>query len=104
MEVQSRDFLLKEIQSDKGNMCPSLATRYRLLNFHVTESDGVLWIGFRPGVVHAIVKEVWNGLPLTRSDAERYYTELALLGKRRCLSGKSCNSGARRIPAGSVVF
>ena len=82
MEVQSRDFLLKEIQSDKGNMCPSLATRYRLLNFHVTESDGVLWIGFRPGVVHAIVKEVWNGLPLTRSDAERYYTELALLGKR----------------------
>ena len=32
--------------------------------------------------MHAIVKEVWNGLPLTRSDAERYYTELALLGKR----------------------
>lgn len=60
----------------------SLATRYRLLNFQVTESDGVLWIGFRPGMVHAIVKEVWNGLPLTRSDAEQYYTELALLGKR----------------------
>lgn len=55
-----------------------LTTFYLHLRYEVTESDGVLWLGFKPGMVHAIVKEVWNEQPLNRADAERYYAEFPL--------------------------
>lgn len=58
-----------------------LATCYLHLRYEVTESDGVLWLGFKPGMVHAIVKEIWNEQPLSRSDAERYYAELSSLSR-----------------------
>ena len=58
-----------------------LATNYRRLHYEVMESDGVLWLGFKPGMVHAIVKEVWNEQPLSRTDAERYYTAFSSLSR-----------------------
>ena len=60
-----------------------LATNYRRLHYEVMESDGVLWLGFKPGMVHAIVKEVWNEQPLSRTDAERYYTAFSSLSRGR---------------------
>ncbi len=32
-------------------------------------------------MVHAIIKEVWNELPLSRADAEHYYAELSSLSR-----------------------
>jgi len=60
-----------------------LATYYRRLHYEVMESDGVLWLGFKPGMVHAIVKEVWNEQPLNQTDAERYYAEFSSLSRGR---------------------
>lgn len=60
-----------------------LTTFYLHLRYEVTESDGVLWLGFKPGMVHAIVKEVWNEQPLNRADAERYYAEFSSLSRGR---------------------
>lgn len=53
-------------------MKPSLTDCYSHLGFQVTESEDLLWVGFKAGRVHAIVKEVWNERPLTRSDAELF--------------------------------
>lgn len=55
-----------------------LATYYRRLHYEVMESDGVLWLGFKPGI-----KEVWNEQPLSRTDAERYYTAFSSLSRGR---------------------
>ena len=60
-----------------------LATYYHRLHYEVMESDGVLWLGFKPGMVHALVKEVWNKRPLSRTDAERYYAEFSSLSRGR---------------------
>ncbi len=38
-------------------------------------------IGFKPGMAHAIVKEIWNEQPLTCSDVERFYEKLSSLNK-----------------------
>lgn len=54
-------------------MVPSLTDCYHRLGFQVTESEDGLRIGFKPGMAHAIVKEIWNEQPLTRSDVERFY-------------------------------
>ena len=62
-------------------MVPSLTDCYRRLGFWVTKSKDGLQIGFKPEMVHAIVKEVWNERPLTRSDAERFYEKLSSLNK-----------------------
>ena len=48
-------------------MVPSLTDCYHRLGFQVTESEDGLRIGFKPGMAHAIVKEIWNEQPLTRS-------------------------------------
>ena len=63
-------------------MITSLADCYRNAGFQVTESEGYLLVGFKPGVIHAVVKEVWNEHPLGRSEAEAYYGELSAIGKR----------------------
>ncbi len=47
-------------------MVPSLTDCYHRLGFQVTESEDGLRIGFKPGMAHAIVKEIWNEQPLTR--------------------------------------
>ena len=60
-------------------MVPSLTDCYRRLGFWVTKSKDGLQIGFKPEMVHAIVKEVWNERPLTRSDAERNRTRDSFL-------------------------
>lgn len=60
-------------------MVSSLSVYYRKLAYHVIESDGFLWVGFKPGMVHFIAKEVWNIRPLTRTDVERYYEEFTVL-------------------------
>lgn len=41
-------------------MVSSLTDCYLRLGFQVTESEEGLRIGFKPGMVHAIVKEVRN--------------------------------------------
>ena len=56
-------------------MVSSLTDCYLRLGFQVTESEEGLRIGFKPGMVHAIVKEVRNERPLTRSDAELFYAK-----------------------------
>lgn len=63
-------------------MIPSLTDCYRRLGFWVTKSEKGLQIGFKPGMVHAIVKEVWNERPLTRSDAELFYEKFSPLNNR----------------------
>lgn len=63
-------------------MITSLADCYRNAGFQVTESEGYLLVGFKPEVIHAVVKEVWNEHPLGRSEAEAYYGELSAIGKR----------------------
>ena len=60
-------------------MEPSLIDCYLRLGFQVTESEDGLQIGFKPEMVHAIVKEVWNERPLTRSDAEMFYEKFSPL-------------------------
>lgn len=62
-------------------MVPSLTDCYHRLGFQVTESEDGLRIGFKPGMAHAIVKEIWNEQPLTRSDVERFYEKLSSLNK-----------------------
>ena len=62
-------------------MKPSLTDCYCHLGFQVTESEDLLWVGFKAGMVHAIVKEVWNERPLTRSDAELFYKKFSSLNK-----------------------
>ena len=62
-------------------MVPSLTDCYLRLGFQVTESEEGLRIGFKPGMVHAIVKEVRNERPLTRSDAELFYEKFSTLSK-----------------------
>ena len=62
-------------------MKPSLTDCYCHLGFQVTESEDLLWVGFKAGMVHAIVKEVWNERPLTRSDAELFYEKFSTLNK-----------------------
>ncbi len=62
-------------------MVPSLTDCYRRLGFWVTKSKDGLQIGFKPGMAHAIVKEIWNEQPLTRSDVERFYEKLSSLNK-----------------------
>ena len=62
-------------------MVPSLTDCYLRLGFKVTESEEGLRIGFKPGMVHAIVKEVRNERPLTRSDAELFYEKFSTLSK-----------------------
>ena len=74
LDETSRAFFLQNNwhNKDKDIMSLPLATYYRRLHYEVMESDGVLWLGFKPGMVHAIVKEVWNEQPLNQTDAERY--------------------------------
>ena len=60
-------------------MVSSLTDCYLRLGFQVTESEEGLRIGFKPGMVHFIAKEVWNIRPLTRTDVERYYEEFTVL-------------------------
>lgn len=62
-------------------MVSSLTDCYLRLGFQVTESEEGLRIGFKPGMAHAIVKEIWNEQPLTRSDVERFYEKLSSLNK-----------------------
>lgn len=62
-------------------MKPSLTDCYYHLGFQVTESENLLWVGFKAGMVHAIMKEVWNERPLTRSDAELFYEKFSTLNK-----------------------
>lgn len=62
-------------------MVSSLTDCYLRLGFQVTESEEGLRIGFKPEMVHAIVKEVRNERPLTRSDAELFYETLSPLNK-----------------------
>ena len=62
-------------------MVSSLTDCYLRLGFQVTESEEGLRIGFKPGMVHAIVKEVRNERPLTRSDAELFYEKFSTLSK-----------------------
>ncbi len=63
----------------------TLASCYKEAGFFITEKDGYLLVGFHPDDVHLIVKEVWNMHPLTKAEAEAYYTELVTFGKRyRC--------------------
>ena len=59
----------------------SLTDYYRRLGFQVAESENGLRIGFKPEMVHAIVKEVRNERPLTRSDAELFYEKFSPLNK-----------------------
>ena len=77
-------------------MVSSLTDCYLRLGFQVTESEEGLRIGFKPGMVHAIVKEVRNERPLTRSDAELFYEKFSTLSKGHQ------DRGTRRIPAGSI--
>ena len=82
-------------------MIPSLTDCYRRLGFWVTKSEKGLQIGFKPGMVHAIVKEVWNERPLTRSDAELFLREV-LSTKQSASKSLFQDRGARRIPAGGI--
>lgn len=45
-------------------MVSSLSVYYRKLAYHVIESDGFLWVGFKPGMVHFIAKEGLEYSPL----------------------------------------
>ena len=81
-------------------MVPSLTDCYLRLGFQVTESEDGLQIGFKPGMVHAIVKEVWNERPLTRSDAELFYEKFS--PKQWASKSLFQDRGARRISAGGI--
>lgn len=59
-----------------------LADCYRSLKYWVTESQGLLWVGFKPGCVQALVKEVWNDQPLTRREAEALYEAMSAVAAK----------------------
>lgn len=49
---------------------------------YIVEFSDYLLIGFKPGTVSFIVKEIWNTTPLTLKQAEELYAELTKVGKR----------------------
>lgn len=59
-----------------------LASLYRAHQYHVKEASGCLLVGFKPGSVSFIVKEVYNAQPLGKGDAETLYTELQAVGAK----------------------
>ncbi len=59
-----------------------LASHYRTNRYRITESAGFLYVGFKPGSVSFIVKEVNNEHPLAKADAEILYAEFQAAGKQ----------------------
>lgn len=57
-----------------------LAALYAANRYEVKEVSGCLLVGFKPGLISFIVKEVWNTSPLTEKDAEDLYEELQQIG------------------------
>ncbi len=55
---------------------------YQEAGFHIAEKGGYLLVGFLPDAVHLIAKEVWNRQPLTKEEAEVFYTEFTTIGKQ----------------------
>lgn len=59
---------------------PDLPSLYRANHYSVLLSSEYLLVGFKPGDVSFIVKEIWNREPFTREDAERLYAEMVKAG------------------------
>lgn len=62
------------------NKTSCLSALYSAKGYEVKEISGCLLVGFKPGSVSFIVKEVWNASPLTEKDAEDLYEELQQIG------------------------
>lgn len=60
---------------------PSLNALYQANDYHVKESSGCLLVGFKPGSVSFIVKEIRNARPLGEAEAEALYKELQAAGR-----------------------
>lgn len=61
------------------SLLPSL---YHTYLYSVSTFSDYLLIGFKPGTVSFIVKEIWNTTPLTQKETEELYAELAEVGKK----------------------
>lgn len=59
---------------------PRLVSLYLRNRYEVKEVSGYLLVGFQPGSVSWIAKEVWNASPLTKAEAEELYGELHQAG------------------------
>lgn len=59
-----------------------LASLYQANHYSVREASGLLLVGFKPGSISFMVKEVANVCPLTKADAEALYAELRPVGVR----------------------
>lgn len=57
-----------------------LCSLYVRNHYEVKEISGCLLVGFKPGCVSLIVKEVWNTSPLTEKESEELYGELQQIG------------------------
>lgn len=61
---------------------PLLRSFFEVNFYHIIESGNYLFIGFKPGMISFIVKEIWNTHPLTRTESEALYDELAEIGRK----------------------
>ena len=61
---------------------PLLRSLFQANLYHIIESGPYLLVGFKPGTVSFIVKEIWNTLPLTQKESECLYEELAEVGRK----------------------
>lgn len=59
-----------------------LLSLYGMNHYEVKEASGYLLVGFKPGSVSFIAKEVWNSSPLTKAETEELYGELQRIGAR----------------------
>lgn len=60
---------------------PSLPALYRANGYFVREASGCWLVGFKPGAVSFIVKEVHGSEPVGETEAERLYAELQAVGE-----------------------
>lgn len=60
----------------------ALADFLRSTFVNVVETNDCFLIGFKPASISFILKEVWNVTPLTKREAESFYIELSILGKK----------------------
>ncbi len=59
----------------------SLRALYQANGYFVREASGCLLVGFKPGAVSFIVKEIRGGEPVGEAEAERLYAELQAIGE-----------------------
>lgn len=59
----------------------SLRALYQANGYCVGEASGCLLVGFKPGVVSFIVKEIENDKPLGETEAEQLYAEMQRIGE-----------------------